>query len=97
MSWVVYDFECEECGNIWNDLVKRDNIESECPECKHVTANKLFPTPALATMAMKTPEERSAVMAKRSAEHTQKELRKEPERYGPEGIKRARKGEIRSK
>lgn len=97
MSWVVKDFECERCGCVWEDLVKRNDQVSDCPECNALSTKTVISCPNVNTFGMKSPAERSAAMKKRSEDHTKKELRKEPERFGAEGIKRAREGQIRSR
>lgn len=97
MAWVVKDFECEACECVWEDLVDRDNQVSVCPVCETESTKTLISCPNINTFGMKSAAERSSLMKKRSEEHTRKELRKEPEKFGAEGIKRAREGQIRSK
>ena len=97
MSWVMRDFECE-CGCVFEDIVdKREAQESECPECGRVCAYiPISPTP-IATFSLQDSDDRRRTMLKRSADHTLKEIKREPEKHGDVGVKIAREGSIRSK
>lgn len=96
MSYVIYDFECENCGRVWEDMVDRTAVESPCPGCTTVSTNKLVACPAIASFSMLPLEDRSKLMKRRSEEHTKKEMRKEAERWGDLGKERAREGVIRN-
>jgi hypothetical protein len=63
----------------------------ECPECGSKELKQLISSPNLATFSMMSPEEKVASMKRRSAEHTQKQIDKEPERWGKAGIDRRTK------
>lgn len=91
----VNDFECYSCSIVWEDLVKEGET-SKCPKCESVGDKIKINTIKLGAFSMRSPEERKKELKRRSEEHTLKELRKEPERFGVEGIQRARKGQIKS-
>jgi len=47
-SRVLFDFECPECGNIFEELVYRNVFRAKCPECdskavRQVSAPRLDP------------------------------------------------------
>lgn len=90
------DYECTKCGAQWEDFVDQTDLSSECPHCGE--KNKPVLSAAnIGAFSARSAEHRSEVLSKRSAEHSIKELRKEPEKWGEEGIRRARAGQIRSK
>lgn len=92
MAWILDEFECP-CGFSGEELVDRDCRQLTCPNCDEV----LFPTmtvPRLGAYTMASTEQRAEILKQRSYAHTKKELRKEPERFGDEGIKRAREGQV---
>ena len=47
----MFDYKCEACGKIFDDLVSsRDTADSEieCPHCKEKKEKRLFSAPAIA-------------------------------------------------
>lgn len=92
MGWIIHDYECE-CG--WADerMVSRANREIQCPDC----FKKLSPclsVPNLGAYSMASTERKADILRQRSFKDTHKQLKKEPEKFGDEGIRRAREGHI---
>lgn len=96
MGYKLYDFQCE-CGWEGEDLVEAGVTVTPCPNCGVGYAEKVISIPNLGTFSMADAATQASMLKKRSEEHTTKELRREPEKYGAEGVARARKGQIRSK
>ena len=84
----LFSFECKKCEEIWEDLVKEK--ESPCPICETISKTTVITVPNLGKFSMASPEEKKRILKKRSEEHTTKEVRKEPERWGQAGIERAK-------
>ncbi len=94
MGYKLFDFECGDCDSIWEALVEPDDLTDSCPRCGQDCPTVLS-IPKLATFSMMSQDEKTAHLKKRSADHTQKEIiEKTPEKWGDEGIKRARQGKI---
>jgi putative FmdB family regulatory protein len=92
MVWKKDDFGCDDCGAYFDELYKADELDDVvCPECGSYEVDKILSAPNLGTYSMMSPEHQKASMLKRSYKHTQKELDKEPERWGSEGKARATK------
>ena len=89
----LWEFNCENCSNVWEDLVEEK--ESSCPECKQLSTTTSLSI-NLGAFSMLSPAAKAESLKRRSAEHTHRELKKEPERFGQAGIDRAREGQIRS-
>lgn len=44
MSYLSFDFSCDKCHKIFNDLVQGvDGLPDPCPKCGHDKATKQFP------------------------------------------------------
>lgn len=97
MGFKLFDFTCEECGYEFEDLVEAGVEVTPCPNCGVGYGSRTMSVPNLGKFTMASAEGRSAMLKKRSEEHTHKELKKEPEKFGELGKQRARKGQIRSK
>jgi len=95
MGYKLFDFECLECG-IFEELVDDKDSWAECPECGVLVGQKVLAAPNLATYSIASPEQKSEILKKRSAEHSKREIRKDAEKFGAEGKKRAREGQIMS-
>lgn len=92
MAWVSHDFECSMCGHEFTEMYQRSQRdEVECPECGSKDLIQLISAPNIAAFSIKSPEEKVASMKQRSRQHTQKEIDKEPERWGAHGIARRTK------
>lgn len=94
MAWISKDFECKECGHMWEDLYKRGEPPTECPECGSKDMGAMLSAPALATFSMSTPAAKETILRARSEAHTKKLVRQNAEKWGDEGKKRAREGLI---
>jgi putative FmdB family regulatory protein len=82
MGYKLFDYSCNNCGLLFEELVKDKNETVDCPECKSSDTSVALSTPKLATMNLLSPQEHKAKMLKRSEEHTKKEVMREPEKYG---------------
>ncbi len=92
MAWKKDDFECSSCGNIFEELYKKDEIDDVyCLSCGCPEVTKLLSCPNMQMMSAMTPEQQRETMMRRSAEHTQKQIDKEPERWGDAGMARRSK------
>jgi len=82
MSWIMRDFECK-CGEAFEDLVdNKDEEESPCPACGSLcTYLAISPVP-LKTFSLMNEDDRRRTMLKRSADHTLREIHREPEKHG---------------
>lgn len=89
MAWVVNDFECQDCGHVFEELYRPQDIII-CNKCTSEKVNKIVSTPKLAAFSMSTPEQKKEKLLKRSLEHTNKELSREPEKFGAAGKERAK-------
>jgi hypothetical protein len=72
----LFDFECESCGFVFEELVHEGEIPP-CGSCGFLNCTRLLSTPAIATMNLLSPAEYKAKMMKRSADHTKKLVAKE--------------------
>jgi hypothetical protein len=90
----LYDFSCKKCAKSWEDLVDGDT--SPCPKCNKPTPRDVACVGKMGAFSIKDADGQRQEMLRRSAEHTLKELKKDPEKFGPEGVRRAREGQIRS-
>lgn len=92
MAWVKNDFECRECGVVFEELYKRsEEAAVVCIDCGSNNIAKLLCAPALQTFSIMSPDQKRQHLLKRSAKHTQQQLDKEPEKYGAQGIERRTK------
>jgi len=90
----LFNFTCPKCDEEWEDLIA-DQGASPCPLCMVEYPRDVICAPKLALFQTLPKEEKARQLRKRSSDHTQRELKKEPEKFGNEGIKRARSGQIR--
>lgn len=94
MGYKLHDFKCEDCDFEWEELSLDDT--DVCSKCNK-TVNKLkICTGNMGGFSVRDEDGRRQELLRRSAEHTHKELKKNPEKFGAEGIKRAREGQVRS-
>lgn len=93
MVWRTDDFECLDCGHIFEELYKReDQDEITCAECDSTHVEKLLTAPGLATFSLMDGDGRRQHLLERSAKHTQKLIDQEPEKFkGGAGIERRTK------
>ena len=94
MGWISKDFKCRECDHVWEDLYKRGEPPTTCPECGSEYIGALLSAPALATFSMSTPAAKESILRARSEAHTKKLVKKEAEKWGELGKERAREGVI---
>lgn len=90
----LHDFNCKKCDREWEDLVEPDE-ESICKKCNQPGELLKLCLGKFGAWSIQDEDGRRQCLLKRSAEHSLKELKKDPEKFGPEGIKRARDGQIR--
>jgi len=74
MGWKIYDYECPECEEIFEDLGKSSELITECKFCDCKEAKRLVPGPRVGVM--NDPEVKKDALRKRSEEHTKREQRK---------------------
>ncbi len=92
MAWVRHDFECKKCKHVFDELyIRSERKKVECPECGSKSLKQLISAPGIASFSMMSPEQKRDHLKKRSADHTQKLIDKEPEKWGQEGIARRSK------
>jgi len=84
--YLVKDFYCYECDLRFDSLVKRDVTNSACPTCS-VSCESVISAPRLGKY--NDPTARAAELKQRSHNHTMKELKKQPEKYGFTGADRS--------
>ncbi len=94
LKYKLHDFKCEDCNREWEDL--SDDETSPCSECGVITTKLVQCTGNMGGYSILDDDRKRQMMLTRSAEHTMKELKKNPEQFGEEGIKRSREGQIRS-
>jgi putative FmdB family regulatory protein len=88
--WKSDDFECGNCGAVFDEMYKADRMnEVQCPECGSFDLAKLLAAPRLNAFSMMSPEHQRDSLMRRSRKHTQKEVDKEPERWGAAGVARS--------
>ena len=90
MVWKINDFECGDCGHIFEEMYRTDEFVL-CPECESTVVTKLISATNIGAFSAMSAEQQKQSLMHRSATHTQKQLNKEPERFGPEGVARAEK------
>lgn len=44
---LLFDFECPECGNIFEELVGKEKLTCECPECGSFHAARMISAPRI--------------------------------------------------
>lgn len=90
----LYDFYCDSCDLEWEDLV--EGVVSNCSKCNNEVPKLRICSGQLASFSLRDPDSQRQELLRRSADHTQRELKRNPEQFGPEGVRRARQGQIRS-
>ena len=92
MAWVTHDFECKKCTHIFEELyVRADRKKVKCPECGSRSLRQVLSAPALASFSMMDATQKREHLKKRSADHTQKQIDSEPERFGAASMARRTK------
>ena len=51
----IYEFECEQCGNGFDDLVAVGTEHAECPECGSQQTKRRYSAPMSTFKLVKTP------------------------------------------
>jgi putative FmdB family regulatory protein len=87
MALILRDFECSTCGHKFEDLVDSSNT-TYCPNCASTNVQVLLSAPNLNTLNLLSQPELKKKMIKRSADHTKREVLKEPEKYKVKGVKK---------
>lgn len=90
----LWDFRCTSCDFDWEDLV--DDEKSVCEKCGAEVTRSVLCVGKLGHWSIQDADGRRQELLRRSAKHTLSELRKNPEKFGAEGVARAREGQIRS-
>lgn len=83
----VYDFNCPECNENFEELVETDTRLAACPVCGSAS-EKVLSAPKLALFSMGSPEERAEKLKKRSFDHTQKEMKHNYNKFGFKSYKK---------
>jgi hypothetical protein len=89
MGWKIDDFACLSCEIVFEEMYK-DVLEVKCPLCDN-EVEKILSATNIAAFSIMSPEQKRDSLMRRSAKHTQKEIDKNPEKWGREGIERASK------
>lgn len=99
MGWIVNNFKCKDCGHEFEELYKKgEETDIECPECESKQIEPLLSSPRLSTYEMADKEGKAAILRKRSADHTKKQVMKDADRFGGHGMQRRddyQKGKIK--
>ena len=90
MAWIVKDFKCNDCGNVWEELYKREEEGMVlCPSCfSSDTKVDGISSPALGLYSIADKEGKAAILRKRSADHTKKDVVKNADKFGAAGYAR---------
>lgn len=90
MGWMVKNFVCNDCGCEFEDLYKTgEEDEVECPECEKQNCSiDGISSPTLSTYEMADKDGKAAILMKRSADHTKKQIMKDADRFGGHGMQR---------
>jgi len=90
MAWMVKNFVCNDCDCVFEDLYKvGEESEVECPECEMQNcAIDGISSPRIGTYEMADKDGKAAILMKRSADHTKKQLLKDADRFGGHGMQR---------
>lgn len=92
MAWVTHDFQCDDCSHVFEEMYKRSEREQvQCPVCRSWDLTQLLSAPRLQSFSMLTPAQKRESLKRRSAEHTQRQIDKEPEKWGEAGLARRSK------
>lgn len=86
MAWIIKDFECLNCNNIFEGMIESGTKVTDCPECGSV-AETILTASKLATFSMADAEGKKKILLERSNVHTKHQVNKEPEKYGLYGDK----------
>lgn len=72
----TYNYECRVCNRTWEAFHSISDRNSEtCEQCAH-PANIVLGVPQIASFSLKSPEEKTAALKKRSVDHTRSEIKK---------------------
>lgn len=74
MSYKVFDFECKDCGHVFEELTKEGEVIL-CANCNSDNTERLLSAPNLNTMNLLSKADYAANMKARSAAHTAKDLK----------------------
>ncbi len=92
MAWIIHDFECKKCQCIFEEMYKTaDRKKIKCPNCGSRSLKQVLTAANIAAFSIMSPEMKREHLKKRSADHTQKQIDKEPERWGSHGMARCSK------
>lgn len=75
MGLIVKEFHCDDCNDIFEDLVETKTSFAPCPTCGQ-PCEKILSAPFLGQM--NDPQKRNEALRKRAHEHTLKEMKKDP-------------------
>ena len=90
MAWMVKNFVCNDCDAVFEDLYKvGEESEVECAECGMQNCSiDGISSPMLSTYEMADKDGKAAILMRRSADHTKKQLLKDADRFGGHGMQR---------
>lgn len=90
MGFHINDFSCLDCNNVFEEIYS--NIEEvKCGLCNSYNLEKKLSVPNIGAFSAASIERKQEILKTRSAKDTQKQVMKEPERWGKEGIDRAKR------
>ena len=93
MAYMIRDFECVECGHVFEEMYDTDEEDLiRCAQCNSPILVRCLSTPNIAAFSLLDENGRKESLLKRSAKHTQKLVDQEPEKFkGNAGIDRRTK------
>lgn len=94
MGYKLHDFKCDDCGIEWEELSLDDT--DVCAQCHKTVTKQIICTGNMGGFSIRDADGQRQELLRRSAEHTHKELKKNPEKFGDLGKQRARMGQVRS-
>lgn len=74
MAWKYYDFECTDCGEVFEEMVQSLEEVLVCPTCACTETIRHMPNTA--SCFLNEHVKKAASLKKRSEEHTKAEQRK---------------------
>ncbi len=88
MGYLIKDFLCEKCNEVFEEMVEPTVKLATCPICTE-PAEQIMSSPMIGTM--NDSAKRLESLKKRSKEHSKREVAKEPEKFGMDKDKKFRK------
>lgn len=84
MPWIVRDFECHDCGHVWEELYKDDG-DVICPHCGSENVQSLLSAPRIDTFSIMDQYQKRESLMKRSRDHSERTKKDTMERVRETG------------